>query len=613
MSDLPALGEPAIRAFARGTRPDGREVVLDQLADPAPQVMSLLESAACTAARVRFALLDGEGAYHGEGLAEAHRWGSGALFYALGLRLVGGRTLKSAREVGVELALGELALPGTVDASAGEAELGAPDTPLRLAWTTSDAMIEPHGGEGRFPPLGDGRAPPFYELWEPHFLQWGGAAPWRSVDVARGALRFLWIEEEEALAGERVLLGAIAIGAPAIGTAPTVTGGRLRYYSHLDGAWHVRATSDRVVVRFPERADARVVLESLEPGTSVRALADGRDASCALATHGGRTDDPYGTGPARPDDWAGEVRVPDAARGPVEAYACAGGAREVVLRASPGLAAAYAKLDGRRLLSVTAPDATKPVATVSLRELKLRELVRPGETEAGLAMLPLHWLTMNAPAREDSLNVLERFEIEENGPEIVSLALAARNPSGGAACLGRYRLRLVRGSVLVEAKTRLELRTGWDRDQIQFANIFPVRSGQPDDWRVAETLAMDGEGRSWCADVRAPRGEAHTLQAGKMVAFTPPFFLAQYAAPRGNLLALVKSVEPAGSATQYMLCPSWLDNHFHVRFAAPPEPGAAFTVEYEVALYGDASLTREDALALGERSLAAGRLVLAGG
>jgi hypothetical protein len=227
-------------------------------------------------------------------------------------------------------------------------------------------------------------------------------------------------------------------------------------------------------------------------------------------------------------------------------------------------------------------------------------------------MLPLHWMTMNAPAREDSLNVLERFEIVENGPGAVRLELAARNPSGGAACTTGAALRLAGGWPLLEVATRLELRTGWGREQIQLANIFPCTTWRPEDWHVAETLVMDGAGRRWCADVRGPRGEGRTLLGEEFGAFTPPLFLAQYAAPRGNLVALVGSVEPAGCEARYMLCPSWLDNHVYVRFAEPPDPGSVYSAEYEVALHGDASLGREAALELGERSLAAGRLDLPG-
>ena len=58
----------------------------------------------------------------------------------------------------------------------------------------------------------------------------------------------------------------------------------------------------------------------------------------------------------------------------------------------------------------------------------------------------------------------------------------------------------------------------------------------------------------------------------KRMAFTPPFFLAQYPTrPRdpgagGNLALLVTGCRPEGTPLAYELCRCWLDNHLYVVF-----------------------------------------------
>ena len=92
-------------------------------------------------------------------------------------------------------------------------------------------------------------------------------------------------------------------------------------------------------------------------------------------------------------------------------------------------------------------------------------------------------------------------------------------------------------------------------------------------------------------------------------------FFALYSSDRGNMLMLTRRFEPA-LPTDYIICGNYIDYHMDIKFPdgkgrfAPLVKGFAVSCEYELALWGDASLDRDRLIDIGRQSLAAGKLML---
>jgi len=81
------------------------------------------------------------------------------------------------------------------------------------------------------------------------------------------------------------------------------------------------------------------------------------------------------------------------------------------------------------------------------------------------------------------------------------------------------------------------------------------------------------------------------------------------------MLMLTKNFEPLLPA-HYVICGNYTDCHMEAKFIAedgnpaPPKKGFKASVQYDIALWGDKGVTREQVVEIGKQSIKAGRLVL---
>ena len=92
-------------------------------------------------------------------------------------------------------------------------------------------------------------------------------------------------------------------------------------------------------------------------------------------------------------------------------------------------------------------------------------------------------------------------------------------------------------------------------------------------------------------------------------------FQGLFSSDRGNMLMLTKNFSP-NLPTHYVICSNYVDLHSNVLFdelilqPTSLQPGYEVSVEYELAIWGDEHLSREQLIEIAENSIDAGRLVL---
>ncbi|MFV2066356.1 MAG: hypothetical protein ACC645_05200, partial [Pirellulales bacterium] len=160
---------------------------------------------------------------------------------------------------------------------------------------------------------------------------------------------------------------------------------------------------------------------------------------------------------------------------------------------------------------------------------------------------------------------------------------------------------------------RFEVSQYWASDKNQFFDMFPFRGVYPSDWWWEEVLTMN-KGGEW--------GISHTLGEKGRTGPEPPkmtntSFYGFYSADRGNVLLFAKNFTPRDAELSVALCSNYIDLHLDVHLKTVQDlpvaiPGSVYSMEYDFAVYGDDSLSREQVAEIGKASLEANRLVVPG-
>jgi hypothetical protein len=582
----------------------------------------------------------------GEGLQELFTQADGTVFLGTGLRLLPTQEAMPVSTVGMKFRLPTAAVIQTAG--------GTPLPPgicrfseagnhvvvrkgqgfLGISWAGDlPEWCDRLGGEGLWARIDNRDAAPFFHSWESHLRQWPGPHGWQGREGARllrgqKQLIFAWhsgsdLPVEQALHFSGVLALTWAdsedevrrrLEALAAPLAPSADGAAVVGFDHLEGSYRFRRTGKKCAVTFPADPLGRTALVRVDgaPAAALACSTDGAAARPQLVSVG-RTDDPYGPNDGRPDGGGRPVlaaRERPAERVELAVKLSPAKATRLELAEAEGLSLSYLSQDDRReLLLWSTRDASAPLGRLSLHDLRLRDLRPPGLARPAAACLPLYWYLMNAPSPWHSANLLESWELIENGPGAVRLRLAAANPDRAVRSTFDAAISLsATGALLFDIAARLEVAGRFPVPHFQFLNLFPESTRMPDEWTHDETLAASA------GFLRAVDNREGSKALSK-VAFAPPFFLAQYATGRrgpagaGNLAVLVTECRPAGTPCAYELCRCWLDDHFYVAFpGGAPAEGSKYEVRFQTAFWPDRGEGRAGIEALARRALDARRL-----
>ncbi|KPJ69014.1 MAG: hypothetical protein AMS14_11830, partial [Planctomycetes bacterium DG_20] len=502
------------------------------------------------------------------------------------------------------------------------------------------------GGAGAW--AGPGDEAPYYDRWGHLYDQWGGDPGWsagRSAHLGLAnadtgfAVTWHWLHEaDEKATPNMAYRGLLALrfgdgsdGArrrrqPAGRTEardritafhnpviPTLQGGQFRCLDVLENALVIKKTAEVTKLTFRRDALGRTVhvrLFGLSGTGGVAVTAPGLPIVPHLVSHGGLTDDPYGPNHARPGDrhapLIGDPNVP-----PDEVVFSVPlsprGKTIVAVRETPGINLAYLKWDDRRTFVIRSSALGCPLAEFSTRTLCLHNLRAYAKTPPALVRLPLYWYQCNASTPLYCLNILQAFRLVENGPEALRFEVVSHNRGQRARSTMAAVIPAVAAAPVIRVNARLDVLRQWDLPGIQYLNSYPENSWQPRDWPCDWVVLVDASGRVMERFFKERlegqrRGDPVTEWRNRLA-------FVQGAAQRGNLFIYVANRAPADQEHTYRLCSVWLDSHFEVvEQRAPLRQGRRFEVDYVLAVGGDRSLTRAQAVDIARKALAEGTL-----
>ena len=619
-----------VGAFSMEARLEG--AVLRSADDPDPRLIPVEAGPHRLVLRVVQRLRDGDGIHLGDAMQETWAWADGPVYLSAMLRLVhpgrGGRLLAAGAS---------LPFAGGWNPAGGDGIRLAHESGLRTAvlsyrggglWAFPPGVAEPQPADARIAwELVEPSGPPFYRSWGPYFEQWGGPAGWSSLRLEEGpALRAAWTEgdplDREPVQGFHGLLALLCgedgdaverqVRAFEQPPTPSVTGGTLLFHSPMDGTTTVRKTAPRMTVTYPScetEGRARLCVRGIGPGPAVRV---GRSEALPFPVAGGGVDDdPNGPNLVRPDDRHGPI-LTDGDRAPDELLTtfdlAAGRQTEVELASAPGVALATQKWDDRgNLLLFSSAQPRGNLGSLSLRDLKMRDLKVPGDTAPSMARLPLYWFLANANSAHHCLNEPKSVDLVENGPDAVRLRITSENPAGTAVSEVDATIPYLEDRLRFDLRCRFSARETWDVAAIQYCNFFPEERRHPQEWGTDRVLVISSDGQRMLVDHRGA-GEQRILSGEKFQQYEGNLFVALYGGPRGDILALSRPRSIPGARQEYVLCECWLDNHLNLGSTSETiAAGTCWEMDLTLLLTRPTSVD-EDIEALGRRALEAGEL-----
>ena len=621
-----AVGQFTVRAKLEGAD-------LRTADDPDPRLIAVEAGPHRLALRAVQRLYDTEGVHLGDAMQETWAWADGSLYLNAMLRLIHSERGGNLLEAGADFDLAD----GWTPTQGAGIRLNHP-TGAQLAvlhYGDGDSWAVPLGAENPTPQdvhlaawesLDD--SPPYYRCWGPYYEQWGGPDSWSRLRLADGpALRAVWVEDESRQRGPAEgFRGSLALFADGDGDSlerkirafqnpltPSVEGGKLLYYSPMEGTTIVRKTAERLQVDFPPDPDRRQARLHVRLPKDRRPLRLSAGALGFPITHGGVADDPNGPNLLRPDDRHGPI-LTDADIRPDEILTtvplAADRATVVGLTPSPGLSMACQRWDERQqMLLYSSAHPQGPLGALCLRDLKLRDLKIPGDASPLMARLPLYWFQANANSAHHCLNHPHQIDLLDNGPDAVHMRIVGRNPAGTAESDIEVRMPFHQDQLRFDMICRFKALETWDLGAIQYCNFFPEERFYPQTWGSDRVLVLAGDGQRMRIDHRGA-GDAR-IQSGEMFqGYRGDLFIALYGGPGGSILALSRPRRLDGAHPEYQLCPSWLDNHLYLASDQPTlAAGTSYEVELTIVLRHTTDIDR-DIEALGREALQSGKIAL---
>jgi hypothetical protein len=625
--------------------PHGQPLQVRQELDRAPVVRFLEEGDQRLGVRVLFRLYDGNGLYHGHGMTEVWAYPDGQLFVtaaamfedpsahagvseaALKLDVPGGiKTLKAGGDVSRsgEAVTMPVFVTGSNAPPAGWIECGGVSgKPLWTLYWRPSWKMDHHNFVAR----SEGGSPTYYR-WPAYLGQaYYGFGPPRTARVdLDGRMSLDWdagktTNKPGACFGAVFRLTANAESAPAFAAADrqpldlTIEGGvphvTARFggtgYNDQEGAYEIRKTGDVLRVVLPADVAGRTVrvkVVGLSGHGAVAAELDGRPVVPQLAGDGGIADDPLAPIKEQPEGPA-DMALVAVRLGPAP--------RVLTVRETEGVQLAYQNRDAWRsyCLYGTKTGARWPGYRFSLVDGRARAMRKYGEREYALGENLLTWFSFCGYTPLQIADSLEDFTIVRNGPDEVVFRYASLNANGRARSVYEVATPAAATALTMRVKAEFQVLESWPFSNVQFFDVFPFRGVLPQDWWYGEVLFVAPDGRvKWLGTLDRKFGGDTTVDT-----FSGGGFFALYSADRGNMLMLTKNFKP-DLPVRHVICGNYVDFHMEVLFKdaagkpAPPARGTTVSMEYELAVWGDATATREQLIEIGKRSIQAGRLVL---
>ncbi|MCK4624277.1 MAG: hypothetical protein KAV00_03130 [Phycisphaerae bacterium] len=591
--------------------------------------------------RCMFTIRDARQNFHGEGFEEFYIYPEGEIFMAVAARIVDPSSHSQLRSVYMEMAfpheytkayLGKkqeevLKLSGKPTAWAGSFD----DLPSKYVVLEGQSGIsvgtywKTHTGKDvdtksvLATRTKDPKAPKF-ETFPQFFDQIYGPPGWKRESSSGIAvvstkktqqIRYYWKKDSiEALKQRRrykALCCLSVAGSPGKikersyahrnPLAPSVSGGRFKYYDEIDGVYLVRADSGSRKVRISFDAagernprDVRIRLFGLGGMGAVLCKHNGKSLVPQLVSMGLNIDDVMCPPIKESDGPAQEaiVSLPLKKETPTI----------VEIEETKGIHATYQKKsDGQNVLIWSDQSSEVPNLIFSLADSKLRDFRKWGKKEVGIREMGLYWMACgywieNRLPSYYHCNMVKDFQITKNGPDSVKFYFKSENVTGAAVSEYWVEIPYRKDVLRVLFKTRFSFKSDWYSHathgaSLEFCDFFPFKFADQKTWCYDQVFYRDAGGNvktqpTGVGKYEVYRGNGFGLLAGS----------------RGNVVFVVTKYSTGRLKLKPVSypCPMWAD--LHVQLDGPGggrmRKGDSYEVDYFIDIFGDETTNTEN-------------------
>jgi len=393
----------------------------------------------------------------------------------------------------------------------------------------------------------------------------------------------------------------------AMGLSGAVVHGNDRGYNDQEGCYEVRKTGqEEARIELPSDPlgrEVRIKIIGLTGHGAVTASIDGKALVPQLTTDGGIADDPLAPIHDQPEAPANAALV---------SVKLGNSPQSLVVREEAGIQLVYQSRDPRRnymiYSSKTGPQWSG--LEFSLLDGHARHMRSYGEKDWALTENLLHWFAYMGYSPEQMIDELRDFEVLKNGPDEIIFKYTSNNANDGAQSEFVVKAQADAPAMQIDVHAKFTVLQQWPYKSVQFFDVFPFKGVEPQDWWYDHVLFMDSE-LKW-RSFKTLEQEYEGQQDKQSIGAT---FQGLFGSDRGNMLMLTKNFTP-NLPTHYVICGNYIDLHSSVKFddlIKEPyslEKGYEIEVDYELAIWGDSELTRDDMIEIGKNSIKNQKLIL---
>lgn len=397
----------------------------------------------------------------------------------------------------------------------------------------------------------------------------------------------------------------------------TITGGVIhgndklpndKGYNDQEGCYEIRKTGrDPLIITLPEDMIGRTIrvkVIALSGHGAVTTTLDGKPLVPQLTSDGGIADDPLAPIHEQPEARANAAMV---------TIKLTNKQQTLMVKEEDGIQLVYQARDPRRNLSVYSTKAGPHWSSFSFSLLdghacRMRAY---GKQDWALTENLLHWFAWMGYTPEQMLDQLRNFVVIKNGPDELIFKYTSNNANDGAQSEYEVQVGADSPEMKINVSATFTVLEQWPYKSVQFFDAFPFRGVEPQDWWYDNVLHMSSDSK-WQTYKTVNQIYDGDLDIEKIVGTA---FIGLYSSDRGNMLMLVKNLKPK-LTTQHAICGNYIDLHMNVLLGDPHiqtikiNKGYQVNVEYELALWGNKTLTQDQLIEIGKKSIKSGTLVI---
>ena len=379
-------------------------------------------------------------------------------------------------------------------------------------------------------------------------------------------------------------------------------------YNDQEGCYEIRKTGPGpMIITLPAdnlQRTIRIKAIALTQHGAVAVSLDGKPLIPQLTTDGGIADDPLAPITEEPEGPANAAMV---------TVQLTSKPQTLTFREEEGIQLVYQTRSPRREYAIYSTKTGPRWSGVrfSLVDGHARNMRAYGNQNWALTDNLLHWFPDVGYTPEQMLNQLRDFVIIKNGPGEIIFKYTSNNAYDGAQSEFIVSARADAPAMQINVGATFTVLERWPYHSAQFFDVFPFRGVDIRDWWYKDILWV-APGGNWKTEGTVSwkfEGDKNLTQ------IKGPGFFGLYSSDRGNMLMLTKNFKPV-LPTDYVICGNYTDFHMSSLFVDDShkplklEKGFKASVEYELAVWGDEKLTRDQLIEIGNKSLKAGKLII---